>query len=63
MIIANSALRATLAIHHLICNKRWRSSEIYLKLYFLIFKPYVQYGKLCAQNLIQDQRKLSGYTE
>ena len=25
--------------------------------------PYVQYGKLCAQNLIQDQRTLSGYTE
>ena len=31
MIIANSTLRATLAIHHLICNKCLRNSEKYLK--------------------------------
>ena len=28
--------------------------RIYLKRYFPIFKPYIQYGKLCDLDLIQD---------
>ena len=34
--------------------KTGRYPMIYLKWYFPIFKPYIQYGKLCVKDLIQD---------
>ena len=36
--------------------KTGRYPMIYLKWYSPIFKPYIQYGKLCVKDLIQDEK-------